>query len=606
MKNKLTRKNKLAVCLATFFSLISLFVALCLDANYTVVADDNPIALLGEMLNYEALKADAGTWVMVILFFAYVIVYTYCVCKLANYFKENQIKTYSAKAFLWYGLALLICAALSIGIGSLFQIPYRSVSHYVDVLRYLYQSLLLGIILFAILVLFFGAIIGTIFFFTSTSKAEEEGAKEEQEAEDEEEDDEKGEEADLDNTFEPLPDENENNQAVAAIASGAVAGGSAAIGTGTALTSLGDKKEVFKSLTSIDENQNLADYFPNDDNNITLAELVRQLQVYLANSCHLYYNLRELALFIAAFAATHLVILEGISGTGKSSLPRYFAQFIGEEVFFESIQVTYKDKTDLLGYYNEFTGKYMETNFLKRLYSATYKDNNLNIMVLDEMNISRVEYYFADFLSVLEFPVDQRKITLLQLPESYDAPEHLKEGVLQLTPNTYFIGTCNQDDSTFTLTDKVIDRAIVIDFDNYQSELHFDEDVKPLLLSYNTLENLFEQASQVEANKFNDEDKKKLFDLLAFMNEEFGITIGNRILNQLIRMTPIYIALGRDKDELVDHLFSSKVLRKLNGRFDTSLRSSLKKLDKKLDELYGAESFISSRKAIDRLTRRLG
>ena len=281
---------------------------------------------------------------------------------------------------------------------------------------------------------------------------------------------------------------------------------------------------------------------------------IDDLQAYLASKEHLFYEKKELALFVAAMNATHLIILEGISGTGKSSLPRYFSKFIGEEAFFEPIQVTYKEKSDLLGYYNEFTRKYMETPFLRRLYQATYTADRLNLMVLDEMNISRVEYYFADFLSVLEFPEDERRVSLLTLPEDYDSPRHLRDGQMDLLPNTYFIGTCNKDDSTYTVTDKVIDRAVIIDFETYQREIAVDRDVSPILLSYAGLNDLFRKAEEDSALRFSEEDRSRFLDLLAFMEEEFAIALGNRLLRQVEKMTPVYQAIGRKKDELLDYL----------------------------------------------------
>ena len=304
--------------------------------------------------------------------------------------------------------------------------------------------------------------------------------------------------------------------------------------------------------------------------------------------------------------ATHLIILEGISGTGKSSLPRYFSKFIGEEAFFEPIQVTYKEKSDLLGYYNEFTRKYMETPFLRRLYQATYTADRLNLMVLDEMNISRVEYYFADFLSVLEFPEDERRVSLLTLPEDYDSPRHLRDGQMDLLPNTYFIGTCNKDDSTYTVTDKVIDRAVIIDFETYQREIAVDRDVSPILLSYAGLSDLFRKAEEDSDLRFSEEDRSRFLDLLAFMEEEFAIALGNRLLRQVEKMTPVYQAIGRKKDELLDYLFATKVLRKLQGRMDSSLTLSLRRLSDKIDSLYGKEAFLLSRKQIERTIQRLG
>ena len=90
------------------------------------------------------------------------------------------------------------------------------------------------------------------------------------------------------------------------------------------------------------------------------------------------------------------------------------------------------------------------------------------------------------------------------------------------------------------------------------------------------------------------------------MEEEFAIALGNRLLRQVEKMTPVYQAIGRKKDELLDYLFATKVLRKLQGRMDSSLTLSLRRLSDKIDSLYGKEAFLLSRKQIERTIQRLG
>ena len=104
-------------------------------------------------------------------------------------------------------------------------------------------------------------------------------------------------------------------------------------------------------------------------------------------------------------------------------MPRYFSKFVNGKVSFFPVQATWRDKSSILGYFNDFTKSYTETDFLRDLYEANYALDKINIFVLDEMNISRVEYYFADFLSVLEYPVEERKIRIMQLPhDSFHLP----------------------------------------------------------------------------------------------------------------------------------------------------------------------------------------
>ena len=137
---------------------------------------------------------------------------------------------------------------------------------------------------------------------------------------------------------------------------------------------------------------------------------------YLAKQEGLYFDIRTIRSFLAGLSVSRLIILEGLSGTGKSSIARYFSTFIGEDSFFAPVQASWRDRTSLLGYYNDFSKRYNETPFIQRLYKMTYQSNHVNIMVLDEINIARVEYYFADFLSILEYPKDKWILNIMQLP----------------------------------------------------------------------------------------------------------------------------------------------------------------------------------------------
>jgi MoxR-like ATPase len=76
--------------------------------------------------------------------------------------------------------------------------------------------------------------------------------------------------------------------------------------------------------------------------------------------------------WIAGFAASRLILLEGLSGTGKSTLPRMFLEFVGGKAYFFPVQATWRDRSDIVGYYSDFTGQFKETELLKHLYEASY------------------------------------------------------------------------------------------------------------------------------------------------------------------------------------------------------------------------------------------
>ena len=247
----------------------------------------------------------------------------------------------------------------------------------------------------------------------------------------------------------------------------------------------------------------------------------------------------------------------------------------------------------------------IETEFLKRLYEATFKPNHINIMVLDELNISRIEYYFADFLSILEYPSDEWKLKIMQLPYDFEAPMHLENGILDISPTSWFIGTANKDDSTYTITDKVYDRAITISFDDRNEPFEVNHEVEPIKLSFNKLMSLFNEAQISKDNKMSKEDFAKFRILTDFTYNTFDLTFGNRIMHQIELLVPVYVMCGGKKEEALDFMFARKVVAKLEGRFEDYIKQGLMDLVNLINQTYGNTSFELTRHVINRLLRKL-
>jgi hypothetical protein len=142
---------------------------------------------------------------------------------------------------------------------------------------------------------------------------------------------------------------------------------------------------------------------PDYNDSITLQEFTENYRLFAASQMKLYYTPEIIRRFVAGMAASKLLILEGISGTGKTSLPYSFSRYINNPATMVSVQPSYRDRTELIGYFNEFSKRFNETEFLRALYEAGYRDDP-SYIVLDEMNLARIEYYFAEMLSVLELP----------------------------------------------------------------------------------------------------------------------------------------------------------------------------------------------------------
>lgn len=360
--------------------------------------------------------------------------------------------------------------------------------------------------------------------------------------------------------------------------------------------------EIFPSLVAID-NDNLTEKEPTQSINITLEDFVKRFQSFAANKHHIYYELPMLRRFIAGLAASRLIILEGISGTGKSMLPRMFKEFTGSDSFFMPIQATWRDKSDVLGFYSEFTKTFKPTPFLEKLYAASYSDR-VNVMVLDEMNLSRVEYYFADFLSVLEYPEEDWKIKIYSPDLDQTLPKKLDNGFVTIPANTWFVGTANTDDSTFTITDKVCDRAIILNFEDRFGRVESEYESEPISISSAALVALFNEAMNDPEKCLTDAERNKFEDLCEFVKDRFEVLFGNRIMVQIEKFVPVFVALGGTKEEALDFMFAKKILRKLDGKFQEYQLEELLELNNYLAKAYGKGVFYETERIIKKMTKR--
>lgn len=362
---------------------------------------------------------------------------------------------------------------------------------------------------------------------------------------------------------------------------------------------------VFPDLVAIDKRFLLEPYAPAPSAEVKLHELCSGFNAYL-ESKGMFYTMETLRAFVGGLACSRFMILEGLSGTGKTSLPKYFAEYCGANVCFTSVQASWKDRSDVFGYYNDFVGKFKETPFLRALYEANYQTDEIHLMVLDEMNLSRIEYYFADFLSVLELDESQWKIELMPVSTGGALPKKLVDGCSVAIPqNVWFVGTANKDDSTFTVTDKVYDRAIVIDFSQRKEANVLKRRVPQIHLGADKLQALFAEAFADPAYNLKRAEYEKFSVLTDFVLDAFDVNFGNRILNQIVRFVPVYVACGGTSAKALDLMFSRKVLRKLEGKFDDGIKANLVKLEKLVLDEYGKTEFSSTLETIARLKRKL-
>ena len=310
-----------------------------------------------------------------------------------------------------------------------------------------------------------------------------------------------------------------------------------------------------------------------------LKQFAEELQHRIATAeeqVELFYPLEDIRLLLGGLAMSQLHVFQGISGTGKTSLAKAFAKAMGGFCTDIAVQAGWRDRDDLLGHYNAFERRFYEKDCLQALYKAQtprWRDT-CNVILLDEMNLSRPEQYFAEFLSALE--KNNRDERLISLAETAmpNAPVMLRDGRKILVPsNIWFIGTANHDETTNELADKTYDRAHVMTLPKQDHRFTIKQ-YDPASFSYASLNKAFDEA----CNKH----RQEVGDLLKWLSEDdltkrletdFGLGWGNRFEKQAMRFIPVIKAAGGTEGEALDHLLSTRVMRKgkVTGRYDVSL-----------------------------------
>ena len=336
----------------------------------------------------------------------------------------------------------------------------------------------------------------------------------------------------------------------------------------------------------------------------------------------LYYTDNDIRAFLAGMAVSRLIILQGMSGTGKSSLPRIFSQAISGFNRLIPVESSWRDRNELLGYYNDFNKKFNAKSFTIELYRSSKERCQAipTFIVLDEMNLARIEYYFSDFLAILQEPdhdkwlielvsSDMRTLPM-ELPDSVKAKmqredpaiyaiwekiERSRQGDLKaetsdedkelltaylskmgqltgakdlidgrkikVTDNIWFIGTANRDESTFEISDKVYDRAQVVSLNRKGVSEGNYTPVNTKYISVDKLLALFQEA--INNNQYKKEVEERLEALDSVLMEKFDLSFGNRIVTQTINFVGVYTAAKGSINDALDYQISTKILRKV-------------------------------------------
>lgn len=327
----------------------------------------------------------------------------------------------------------------------------------------------------------------------------------------------------------------------------------------------------------------------------------------IGNACDTYglhFNPRILKAFHTALKTAEwspLTVLAGVSGTGKSELPRLYSHFGG--IYFEpiSVQPNWDSQESMLGFFNSIDNKFDAQPVLRLLAQSQKPWSNeypglqdaVCLVLLDEMNLAHPELYFAEFLSKLELRRGRKGSDVPFIPVKIGAG--MKPYELSLGRNVLWTGTMNQDETTKSLSDKVLDRSIIINFPR-PTELKRRLKLTPLDERNRgpALHKASWQSWLVQGSIFPEEVIKPFKTFIENMNAALAISgraLGHRIWQSIeyyMANYPDVRAALAEKDEPSTHKamhiafedqLVQKVMPKLRG-IDTRGKSKTECLDK--------------------------
>ena len=333
-----------------------------------------------------------------------------------------------------------------------------------------------------------------------------------------------------------------------------------------------------------------------DRTNMNEQEVVESIYKYIGES-GFSYSVETIKNLYLSLKSKPFVILAGISGTGKSKIAKMFSEAIGattENGRYKLIPVRpdWSDSTDLLGHLN-LDGKFIPGSVTEFLAEANKKENldKPFILCLDEMNLARVEYYFSDFLSVIETRSKNREgrtISEKLLSKSaFGSDEEAMRiyGDIHLSENVYIVGTVNMDETTFPFSKKVLDRANTIEFSDVNLSLGI-EIASIELAEAVEVDNSYLKCEYIkfyDCYSDNPENIEKVIMLLDKINVALTV-VGAQVAYRVRDEISYYVTYAQkfellSFDEAMDNVFLQKILPRIQGS-SLSLRGVFRELFK--------------------------
>ncbi|MCH1965714.1 McrB family protein [Paraclostridium sordellii] len=294
-----------------------------------------------------------------------------------------------------------------------------------------------------------------------------------------------------------------------------------------------------------------------------VSSTVEIIYNYIQNQGYIYTK-EQLSNLFLSLKTKPFVILAGISGTGKSKIVRLFSEAIGattENKQFNMISVRpdWNDGTELMGYKN-LNDDFIDGSLTKIIKAASKPENKNKpyFACLDEMNLARVEYYLSDYLSIIE---SRKKV----------GQDIITDSELQIPDNIYLIGTVNMDDTTFTFSRKVLDRANTIEFSDVNLENLFEEiteeEITPIKVDNRFLKTTYLKTMDIEEEyrEYAKEINKKIIEInniLKQSQKQFAYRVRDEILFYMIENKKSELL---NEDVAFDYQIMQKILPAITG-----------------------------------------
>lgn len=297
---------------------------------------------------------------------------------------------------------------------------------------------------------------------------------------------------------------------------------------------------------------------------------------------------------------TQMAVLAGISGTGKSQLPRVYAAGMGIAFLQVPVQPRWDSPQDLMGFYNYIEKRFRPTDMARALWHLDGINNpksdfcdQMMLVLLDEMNLARVEYYFSDFLSRLESRPPRERVgnenARKDAEIELEIPVAPGKSAPRIFPgyNLLFAGTMNEDESTQSLSDKVVDRANVLRF-AAPKQIHRGAAINLNLpdvgkLSWNRWQGWVRSPDALQ----NDARAAETLNQIVALMKEFNRPIGHRLGRAILAYVANYPQVDGARafeDPICDQI-EMRLLPKLRGIDVDSAEEAFSKLQKLVDQM---------------------